>query len=247
MRLNELISSGIRPIGSFVSSTDPQTTDILAACGFDFVIIDREHGPHDNSSALGHIRAAEHRGIIPFIRVLENSQTLIQAALDLGAHGVLIPKIETAEQARRAVEASLYAPKGVRGMCSATYAANFCSPESWPEHQRNSDSNAIAIPLIETRKGVENINEIAAVDGVDYLFFGPGDLSNDMGIDLRSEPEKLKPAWDKVSHAAHSRGKRVFGVGFLGFDANADLLAGTADLLLLQSSAAQLVREARGK
>ncbi len=108
-------------------------------------------------------------------------------------------------------------------MCSVTYAANFCSAESWPRHPQNSENNVNAILLIEIRKGVEKIDGIAAMDGVDYLFFGPGDLSNDMGIDLRLETERLKHAWDKASHAAHSRGKRVFGVGFLGFDANADL------------------------
>lgn len=243
-RFRELLKSGPAPIGTFVSSTDAQTTDIMAAAGFDFVIIDREHGPHDNATALSHIRAAESRNIIPLIRVLENSKTMIQAALDLGAHGVIVPKIETAEQARSAVSAGLYAPRGFRGMCNACYAANYCSAEDWKAHQACSDENVVVIPIIETKAGVENIEEIVAVDGIDLVYFGPGDLSNDMGIDLHREPEKLAEAWKKVCQAVRARGKYVIGVGFAIFH-DADIYVGTADLMMLLNAAKQHVASTR--
>jgi len=241
----DLISQKRIPAGIFVSSTDPQTTDIAAAAGFDFVVIDREPGPHDNASALGHIRAAEGRGIIPIIRVLENSKTLIQASLDLGAHGVIVPKIETAEGAKAAVNASLYAPAGFRGMCNGCYAANYGLLQDWPDHMHSSDNNVLMIPLIETKRAVERIEEIADVPGVDFIFFGPGDLSNDMGINLLTEGEKLQPAWRKVRDAVHARGKYLISVGFLGFADDADIFAGEMDLLMLHVTMAGKIQAHR--
>lgn len=237
-RFIELINQGNVPLGVYLTSLDAATTEIFAAVGYDYVIIDREHGPHDNASTLGHIRAAEAGGVIPLVRVLENSNTLIQASLDLGAHGIIVPKVETAAQARSAVSASLYAPRGFRGMCNGCHAAGYCGNDDWPEHQRQSDENIVIFPLIETVRGVENVDEILDVPGIDFVFFGPGDLSNDMGVNLVRETDKLMPAWHKVKDAARSRGKYVVSIGALGFD-DADIYAGVMDLMMLRAAAAE--------
>lgn len=237
-RFKEMIGRGHIPLGVYLTSLDPATTEIFAATGYDFVIVDREHGPFDNQTTLGHIRAAEAGGVIPLVRVLENSQALIQASLDLGAQGVIVPKVETADQAAAALSASLYAPKGFRGMCNGCHAAGYCASEDWSEHQENSDENIVVLPLIETRRGVENIEEILDVPGVEFVFFGPGDLSNDMGIHLLRETDKMMPAWRKVKDAAHRRGKYVVSLGQLGFE-EADIYAGVMDLMMLRSAAAE--------
>ena len=88
----EMIGRGHVPLGVYLTSLDPATTEIFAAVGYDFVIVDREHGPFDNQTTLGHIRAAEAGGVIPLVRVLENSKTLIQASLDLGRMASSFPR-----------------------------------------------------------------------------------------------------------------------------------------------------------
>ncbi|WP_340317970.1 HpcH/HpaI aldolase family protein [Rhizorhabdus argentea] len=243
-RFVELIKLGHIPLGVYLTSVDAATTEVFAAAGYDFVIIDCEHGPHDNASALGHIRAAEAGGVIPLVRVLENSPTLIQASLDLGAHGVIVPKVENAAHARTAVSASLYAPKGFRGMCNGCHAAGYCGLDDWAEHQCQSDENVVIFPLIETVRGVENIEEILDVPGIEFVFFGPGDLSNDMGVNLVREPEKLMPAWHKVKDAARARGKYVVSVGAFGFE-DADIYAGVMDLMMLRATAAEAAKKHR--
>lgn len=240
----ELINQGRIPLGVYITSLDPASTEIFAAVGYDYVIIDREHGPHDNASTLGHIRAAEAGGVIPLVRVLENSQTLIQASLDLGAQGIIVPKVETAAHAESAVSASLYAPKGFRGMCNGCHAAGYCGNDDWPEHQRRSDENIVIFPLIETIRGVENVEQILDVPGIDFVFFGPGDLSNDMGVNLIRETEKLMPAWHKVKDAARARGKYVVSIGALGFE-DADIYAGVMDLMMLRAAAAEAAKTHR--
>ena len=102
----------------------------------------------------------------------------------------------------------------------------------------------MAIPLIETRRGVENVDEILDVPGVDFVFFGPGDLSNDMGVHLLRETDKMMPAWRKVKDAAHRRGKHVVSLGALGFD-EADIYAGVMDLMMLRATAAESVARHR--
>src|SRR3712207_2658592 len=110
------------PVGTFVMSIDPAVTAALATTGLDFVVIDREHGPIDIVSTANHVRAAEANGIVPIVRVLANDPTQIQATLDVGAHGVIVPKIGTAKQAAAALAATRY-QKGGRGWCNATEGA----------------------------------------------------------------------------------------------------------------------------
>ena len=93
---DEKFSSNTVPIGLFVMSTDAAVTGLCGVLGYDFVIIDREHGPNDTASTLGHIRAADANGTVPLVRVLENSAGAIQSTLDLGAHGVVVPKVSSA-------------------------------------------------------------------------------------------------------------------------------------------------------
>lgn len=234
------IGSGRMPIGTFVTSTDPASSTILGSAGFDFLIIDCEHGPMDKVQALHHVRAAQAVGTIAIARVLENSAPLIQSFLDIGVQGIVVPHVDTAEDARRMAKAARYAAGG-RGMCPICHASEY-SLEGWVEHVQQSNDNILAIPLLESRLAVENIVEIIAVEGIDIVMFGPGDLSQDMRLDLVRDKARLMDAWFHVRDTVHAAGKMVMvplGFGFEG----ADIVVKDMDLMMLRQTAINIIRD----
>ena len=205
------------PLGIFISSTDPVSTELAGRAGYDFVMIDGEHSPLDRLAVLGHVRAAEAAGIIPLVRGLEGTPAFIQSMLDLGVAGVVLPRLETAEQAKMAVAASRYAPEGKRGMCPACHDGGYAIG-GFAERMLRRNRAAMVIPIIETLKAVENIAEICAVPGMDLIHFGPGDLSADMGLDIAKDLPKLMAAWVHVRDTAKAAGKCTFVPAGMGFD-----------------------------
>ena len=240
-QLLEMIGRGEKPLGVFITSTDPATTEIMAEVGFDFIIIDGEHGPMGRVQVEDHTRAAKAGGIIALARVLENSQTLIQATLDSGAHGIVIPHVDTPEHARAAVAACRYAPAGRRGMCPTVRSGGY-NLDNWSNWVRAANENVLVIPLIESRLAVENIEEILAVDGIDIIHFGPGDLSADMGLAFPDGMSQLTEAWQRVRSAASAAGKYIMSPAGLGFD-DSELLSAPMDLMLLHQAGARIVAE----
>ncbi|MEU6230418.1 aldolase/citrate lyase family protein [Streptomyces sp. NPDC047042] len=236
---DEIISVGRKPAGSFVMSTDPNTTIVYGRAGYDWVLIDREHGVMDELAMRGHLLAAEATGLVPIVRVLHNSPPLIQQALDAGAQGIMVPKVASAEDAARAVAATRYQPGG-RGMCPVVAPAGFTS-DGWADYAGDMNSNAILMPLIETRAGVDNIDAICAVDGVDYIFFGLADLSQDMGIDMLEDADALIAMWEQVVTAAHRHGVRAGAPLGYGFDGLADFGSLASDLTMLRTAADQVL------
>jgi 2-keto-3-deoxy-L-rhamnonate aldolase RhmA len=233
-KLNEIIASGNQPLGAFVMSTDAAVTVTMAAAGFDMVMIDREHGPNDRQSTLNHIRAAEANGIIPIVRVLENNHAQIQAMLDIGAHGIIVPKVNTADEARRALIATKYVAGG-RGLCGVVEAGRW-TDDHWDEHVRASNEEIVLIPLIETKAAIDNLEEIVAIDGIDFILFGHADLSQDLGLNYKTDRASLEDIWQKSVRIAHAAGVKI-GVHIpAGFD-NADFGTVVADLKLLVTAA----------
>lgn len=223
-RFDSIIADNRMPVGTFVMSTDPAVTAAIASAGPDFVVIDREHGPNDTITTANHVRAAEANGIVPIVRVLANDPTQIQATLDVGAHGIIVPKIGNANQAAAALAATRYQAGG-RGMCPSTEGARWSSGDGWYAHRDSSNSNVVLIPLIETREGVENLAEIVAIDGIDYIFFGLADLSQDLdlpgGIYNPESARELVRIWNEAVVTAHAAGKKIgapVGYGFNGGD-----------------------------
>ncbi|MET4898524.1 aldolase/citrate lyase family protein [Sphingomonadaceae bacterium jetA1] len=229
------------PIGIYISSTDPTTTEIAAAAGLDFVMIDGEHGPLDRHLVLGHVRAAKAAGIVPIARMLEGSDTQIQALLDVGCAGVVVPKVETAADATRIVRASRYAPTGRRGMCPACHDGGY-SVNGFRDRMTQRDRETLVIPIIETRKALDNIAEIAAVDGIDVIHFGPGDLSADMGLDLAIDLPVLRDAWVTVRDVCHAAGKALLVPDNMGFEGG-DLYIWPMELMLLRSTLEAMMRD----
>jgi 4-hydroxy-2-oxoheptanedioate aldolase len=171
-----------RPLlGTFVHLPSPPLVEIVAAAGFDFVILDLEHGEFDLSALPGLQRAAEVGGLHSIVRVPSNDAAFIGKALDFGADAVLVPHIETAEDAARAVAAAKYPPAGKRGafpfMRATRYRTGYRS--GW-EADQNAETSVIL--LVEGTRGIGNIDEIVAVPGVGAIFVGPVDLSMSLGL-----------------------------------------------------------------
>ncbi|MEJ6479780.1 MAG: aldolase/citrate lyase family protein [Octadecabacter sp.] len=231
------------PFGIFISSIDPASTEIAGLSGYDFVMIDGEHSALDRQEILAHVRAAEAVGVVPLVRGLYKTQEFIQSMLDLGVAGVVLPKLETAEEARTAFAATRYAPEGTRGMCPACHDGGY-SITGFGERMKRRNREAMVIPIIETRKAVENIEEICAVDGMDLIHFGPGDLSADMGLDLATEIHLLQDAWVRVRDAAHAAGKFAFVPSGMNFEGG-DVYISSMELMQMREKLTQTVQEFR--
>ena len=179
--LKEVLKEGKNVFGSFMKFTDPAAVEIMGFAGFDFVIIDAEHGPISMQSAQNMIRSAETANITPIIRVSSNDEALILRALDIGAQGIEIPQINSKSQAIKAVKSVKYSPQGERGVCRYVRAANYSSMDKF-EYFKSANEETMIIAHIEGVEGINNLDEILSVPGIDVIFIGPYDLSQSLGI-----------------------------------------------------------------
>ena len=161
--------------------TDPAVVEIMGFAGFDFVIIDAEHGPISMENAQNMIRAAETTNITSIIRVANNDESLILRALDIGAQGVEIPQINCKSDALRAVKSVKYSPQGERGVCRYIRAANYSSMDKF-KYFKYANKETMIIAHIEGIEGINNLDEILLVSGIDVIFIGPYDLSQSLGV-----------------------------------------------------------------
>ncbi|HHV56377.1 MAG TPA: aldolase [Firmicutes bacterium] len=180
-RVRELLTAGRPAFGTFNWLTGPECVEILGAAGFDFVVIDMEHGPHGQDHLPGLLRAADAAGIVPIVRVTKNEPTLILRALDLGAKGLHVPQVNTGAEAAAVVQAARYWPQGERGFAPGTRAARFGALDQ-EAYIAEANADPLLIIHIENRLGVENLDDILAVPGIDVIFIGPADLSQSLGL-----------------------------------------------------------------
>jgi len=201
------LGSGEAVLGTFVFLNDPAVVEIAAIAGLDFVIVDAEHSAHDAASTEAMIRAADARGITPLVRVSELNEKEILRALESGAHGIVIPQIESGEQAARAVAAMRYPPYGTRSSCRQTRASEYGRwAADFATHADEADRELLIVALIETEAGLENLSEILDA-GIEVAFLGRSDLSSSMGLrgDLthpRIEPVAKQFVADVGAHPA---------------------------------------------
>jgi len=179
--LKKALEEGKTVSGPFLKFTDPAAVEVMGFAGFDFVIIDEEHGPISMQSAQNMIRAAESVNITPVIRVGSNDEALILRALDIGAQGIEIPQINKKSDAIQAVKSVKYSPQGERGMCRYVRAANYSSMDKF-KYFKCANRETMIIPHIEGIEGIKNLDEILSVQGIDVIFIGPYDLSQSLGI-----------------------------------------------------------------
>lgn len=167
-------------IGLWLGLADPYAAELCATAGFDWLLIDGEHGPNDLRSILAALQAIAPYPSRPVVRVPHGDTALIKQVLEIGATTLLVPMVENAEQARGLVRAMRYPPQGVRGVGSGLARSSRWSLHT--DYLRRANEQMCLLVQVETASSLEQISEIAAVDGVDGVFIGPVDLSASMGF-----------------------------------------------------------------
>jgi 4-hydroxy-2-oxoheptanedioate aldolase len=179
--LKDRLQKGEKLFGPFVNLCHPAVLEIAGLAGFDFAIIDTEHGEISSERAVDMVRAAKLAGISPVVRVYDNQPELIAKALDIGAEGVQIPQICSKEEAVAAVKAAKFSPTGARGCNRYVRAAKYSAADKLA-YFNNSNNDTTVIVQVEGKEGVDNLSEILSVPGIDVLFIGPYDLSASLMI-----------------------------------------------------------------
>ena len=195
--LNRQLRDGTHTVGTWISIGHPSVAEVSASLGFDFLLIDTEHTTMSLETVENMVRAADAAdGEAPtVVRVPWNDPVRIKRVLDIGVDGVMVPMVESADEARKLVSATRYPPDGKRGIAAgraADYGLHF------EEYVRNADGSILTVVQIETETGLANVDEIAAVDGVDALFVGPADLSGSLDVFAQWESDRLADAIDDV-------------------------------------------------
>lgn len=189
-KVKQKLAGGQLVIGSFVYVPSAKLTEIISLIGFDFAVIDMEHGPVDIGVAEEMVRAAEAAGVTPIIRVTHNTPHLILRALDIGALGVHVPEVNDAAGAREMVNSVKYAPEGHRGLAGVR-AARYGLLGSLADYAAAANRETMVIAHIEHVQAIEKLDELLGVDGIDVYFLGPTDLSNSLGIPGKSKDSRV--------------------------------------------------------
>lgn len=172
------LQAGRLQVGLWSSFASHLTVEVLAGSGFDWLLLDCEHSPNEPPMVHRQLLAMAGGTAHPIVRPAWNDAVLLKRTLDLGVQSFLVPMVQSEAEARAAVAATRYPPKGVRGFASASRASRFGRIEDY--HAR-AEAELCVLVQIETRQGLENLEAIARVDGVDGVFVGPGDLSAGLG------------------------------------------------------------------
>ncbi len=232
-------------IGLWLTLGDPGVAEMAGRSGFDWCLIDGEHGPNTVTSVQAQLQALAAAGCAAVVRVAANDRVLLKQTLDLGAQTVLVPMVDTPQEAQEAVAACRYPPRGVRGVGAMVARAS-----GWGgvrDYARAADAEICVIVQAESRRAMDNIGAIAAVDGVDGVFIGPADLSADMGHPGAPDHPEVRAVIETGLAAIKAAGKAPgivtfdaqeaaefahLGVRFLGVGADARVLAGALERLV---------------
>ena len=231
---------GPRPIGTWVMSASPIVAEAIGLAGFDWGVVDMEHSPLDLMATVHVLQAIAGTPMLPILRVPWNDTVLIKRVLDAGATTLLVPFVQNADEARRAVAATRYPPQGVRGMAGMSRGSRFGTA---PNYLGTANQGMSVIVQLETPQAAEQVEAIAAVEGVDALFLGPADLSASMGYPGQLGHPAVLTALAQTVARCHAAGKPVGTVGgtpevvaqyrAMGFD----FLAIASDLGLMMRAA----------
>ena len=249
--LKERLRHGEQLYGAFSLSFSPVVAEILGWGGYDFVVVDMEHGPGDTMAALPILQVLASTNTPAIVRVPVNDPTWAKKALDMGPAGIMFPMVNDAEVARRAVESCRYPPNGIRGAAySIARAARYGMDASY---LNKCEDDLLIMCQVESQEAINNITQIAAVDGVDCIQMGPRDLRSDMGL-LRVPNDKSPvEVLRKAEKVAKSSGVYLSGVAnaddppskLLGLGYN--MVLGAVDVALLRDAVQSDVRNAKGK
>ncbi len=206
------IAAKQKQVGIWVSLSSAFAAEVVAPAGFDWALLDMEHTPSDYFTVTGQMQAFAATQTTAIVRPEWNDPVVVKRLLDMGARGLLFPMIQSVEEAEKAVASTRYPPHGTRGISGSTRATGFGRITDYTD--RINDELTVIIQL-ETAHAISLAEEIAAVDGVDGIFFGPGDIAADIG----KLGKPLDPAvWDLVMPAARKLMNKGVPVGTLVMD-----------------------------
>ncbi len=238
--LKKGLKEGKTYIGTFAKIPDPSVVEIFALSGFDYFIIDNEHSQMNKESMLNLLRASDISGIVPVVRVRENSRAQILQGLDAGGLGIMVPETSSAAEVEHVVDSALYAPEGCRGYTASNRAAGYGSMDA-AEYARLANENVMVIVYCETREAIDRIDEILAVPHVDCLWMGPMDLSQALGVTGNPKHPRVVEAMDMIIGKCKKAG---VAAGTIAPDAETtrDLLRRGVQLIGLSSDQAMIMR-----
>ena len=235
------LAAGDTLFGCWMSIAEVYTAEILGRAGFDWLLIDGEHSPNDIRSIRDQVIALAASNSHPVVRVPVGETWIIKQVLDLGVQTVLVPMVETAGQAQELVRACRYPPEGTRGVgYGVSRAGGFGQFENYGP---TADAQICILVQVETKTGLENLDEIIAVDGVDGVFIGPADLSASMGyLGQTMHPEMqstILRALKRISDSGKAAGILTTDEGMIrsSLDAGARFIAVAMDVALLLDTA----------
>lgn len=245
----QALTEGKTVFGCWLGLADTFSAEVMGTAGFDWLVIDGEHAPNDLRSILAQLQVLEASPSHPVVRVPIGQTYMIKQVLDAGAQTVLVPMVDNADQARQLVRDVRYPPHGDRGVGYAlTRAAQF---SKIADYGTTADAQICLLVQVESIKGLENLDDILALDGIDGVFIGPADLAADMGhmgdalhpdvqdaimgalskIDAAGKAAGILSTKDEMTHAAIKAGARFVAVG--------------ADVLILSHTAQALASKWR--
>ena len=238
-------------VGLWLSMADPYMAEVSATAGFDWLLIDGEHAPNDLRSTLAALQAVAPHPAQPVVRAVQGETALIKQLLDIGAKNLLVPMVDTAEQARALVAATRYPPLGVRGVGSAVGRASQWSGRA--DYLDVADDEVCLLVQAETVKALANLEAICAVDGIEGVFIGPADLAASMG-------HRGRPGHPEVQAAIESAMRTIVAAGKAAGTLTSDpalarrylalgctFVAVGVDLLLFAGAARRLAADFKGR
>jgi 4-hydroxy-2-oxoheptanedioate aldolase len=208
--MKEKLQRGGTAAGVIIQEPSAQVVEVLGLLGFDWVFIDCEHSGMSLEDVGRLVMAAELRGITPLVRVPQNLPEIILRYLDAGAMGIVIPGVETVEDARRAVSGAKYPPEGVRGLAGVR-GADFGLSGPLGDYVKAANREILVLADVESREGVENIEAILDVEGIDGIAIGSNDLSQSLGVAGQTNHPLVVEAIDRILAAGKRKGKPICG------------------------------------
>lgn len=198
------LRSGPCQFGFWSTFASPVATEIVGLAGFDWIVLDTEHGPADPYTTLQQLQALGCTQTSACVRIAANDPVLVKKALDIGAQTIIIPQVESAADARRAVAPALFPPRGTRGVSTTARASRY---GAIADYHQQADSETCVIAMIESRAGLAALTDIIDVEGIDGILFGPQDLAADMGFLAQPATAEVMQAIEAAVAFILSRGK----------------------------------------
>lgn len=248
-RFRTALVAGRLQIGCWLALADAYSAEAMAGAGFDWLVIDGEHAPNDIPRILAQLQSMAGGTAAPVVRLPVGNTWLIKQVLDLGCQTILVPMVDSAEQAQMLAAAMRYPPQGVRGIGSALARAS--GYNAIRDYLATANAQTCLLVQVESRRGLEAIEEIAAVEGVDGIFVGPSDLAADLGFIGQASHPEVRAAVEDAIRRIRAAGKPA---GVLTFDPTlvrryielgVRFAAVGADVALLTNAARQLAASFR--